>query len=78
MQNAITSILGKTPSESDLVHLSSYQPKPLDLVGYLIVQKYLNEGKLQDFIELWRNHFIKHCKPEYLPFGWHVTRPATL
>lgn len=37
--------------------------------GKLIVDKIQD---YQDFVELWRGHFINIMKPKYMPYGWDV------
>jgi hypothetical protein len=40
--------------------------------GYHVVQKLNNEEKIEDFVKLWRNHFIDTMQPKYMPTGWSV------
>jgi hypothetical protein len=37
--------------------------------GRMVVAK---QGSVENFIIMWRQHFLDHVKPEYLPTGWHV------
>lgn len=40
--------------------------------GYHVVQKLDTEDKIEEFVKLWRNHFIKTMNPMYMPNGWSV------
>jgi transposase-like protein len=40
--------------------------------GYHVMKKLNTSEKLEDFIKLWRNHFIDNAKPKYMPTGWSV------
>lgn len=40
--------------------------------GYHIVQKLDTEEKIEDFVKLWRNHFIDTMQPQFMPNGWSV------
>jgi hypothetical protein len=40
--------------------------------GYHVIQKLNTEEKIEDFVKLWRNHFINTMKPKYMPYGWSV------
>jgi len=40
--------------------------------GYHVAQKLNTEGKIEEFIKLWRNHFIDTMKPKYMPNGWSI------
>lgn len=40
--------------------------------GYHVVKKLDNEVKIEEFVKLWRNHFIDTMQPEYMPNGWSV------
>jgi len=47
--------------------------------GEIVMDKLVIEGKeaIQEFVEMWRNHFLKHAKPRYMPKNWDVKRPAS-
>jgi hypothetical protein len=47
--------------------------------GEIVVEKLIKEGDeaIQDFVEMWREHFIKYAKPKYMPKHWDVKRPAS-
>jgi len=40
--------------------------------GYHVVQKLDTEEKIEDFVKLWRNHFIDTMQPLYMPTGWSI------
>lgn len=40
--------------------------------GYLVLQKLDTEKKIEEFVKLWRNHFINTTNPQYMPEGWSV------
>jgi len=40
--------------------------------GYHVVQKLDTEEKIEDFVKLWRNHFIDTMQPKFMPTGWSV------
>ena len=46
--------------------------KALITHGELVVSR-MNETP-QEFVEIWRKHFIETMKPQHLPNGWSVTR----
>lgn len=47
--------------------------------GQIVAEKLVLEGPeaIQEFVEMWRNHFIEHAKPKYMPKHWSVDRPAS-
>jgi hypothetical protein len=40
--------------------------------GYHVAQKLDTEEKIEEFVKLWRNHFINTMNPEYMPDGWSI------
>jgi exonuclease 3'-5' domain-containing protein 2 len=40
--------------------------------GYHVVQKLDTEEKIEDFVKLWRKHFIETLNPQYMPKGWSI------
>ena len=40
--------------------------------GYHVVQKLDTEEKIEDFVKLWRNHFVDTMQPHFMPTGWSV------
>ncbi|MEK6829531.1 MAG: hypothetical protein AABY15_05385 [Nanoarchaeota archaeon] len=47
--------------------------------GQIVVEKLIEEGPqaIQDFVEMWREHFIQNAKPKYMPKYWDIKRPAS-
>jgi len=47
--------------------------------GEIVVEKLLLQGDqaIQEFVEMWRAHFLKHAKPKYMPKHWDPKRPAS-
>jgi exonuclease 3'-5' domain-containing protein 2 len=40
--------------------------------GYHVAKKLDTEEKIEDFVKLWRNHFIETMHPMFMPNGWSV------
>jgi hypothetical protein len=40
--------------------------------GYHVAQKLDSEEKIEEFVKLWRNHFIDTMHPKFMPDGWSV------
>jgi hypothetical protein len=40
--------------------------------GYHVAQKLDTEEKIEEFVKLWRNHFINTMNPQYMPTGWSI------
>lgn len=40
--------------------------------GYHVVQKLDTHEKIENFVKMWRRHFIDTMKPKYMPLGWSV------
>jgi hypothetical protein len=40
--------------------------------GYHVVQKLDTEEKIEDFVKLWRKHFIDTMQPQFMPIGWSI------
>jgi hypothetical protein len=40
--------------------------------GYHVVKQLDTEEKIEDFVKLWRNHFIDTMQPKYMPTGWSI------
>ncbi len=47
--------------------------------GELVVEKIKLEGReaIQDFVEMWRQHFLDYANPKYMPKHWDVKRSAS-
>ena len=40
--------------------------------GYHVVRKLDTHEKIEDFVKMWRAHFLQTMKPKYMPTGWSV------
>lgn len=40
--------------------------------GYHVVKKLNTESKIEEFVKLWRKHFIETMNPQYMPVGWSI------
>lgn len=40
--------------------------------GYHVVKKLNTHEKIEEFIKMWRAHFLQTMKPKYMPTGWSV------
>ena len=40
--------------------------------GYHLVQKLDTPDKMEEFVKLWRKHFIDTTQPKYMPDGWSI------
>ena len=40
--------------------------------GFHVVQKLDTEEKIEEFVKLWRNHFIDTMNPLFMPTGWSI------
>ena len=40
--------------------------------GYHVVLKLDTEEKIEEFVKLWRKHFIDTMNPQFMPVGWSV------
>ena len=38
--------------------------------GWRMVQMVMREGKIVDFVRLWRQHFLDTMKPKMMPYAW--------
>jgi len=45
--------------------------------GERVVKKLIENGKLREFIKMWREHFLSTMKPEFLPIYWSVDHNLT-
>jgi hypothetical protein len=43
-----------------------------------IVEKVLEENHLFDFVKMWRQHFLDHAKPKFLPEHWSIEHPLEI
>lgn len=40
--------------------------------GYHVAQKLDTEDKIEEFVKLWRTHFIETMQPKFMPYGWSI------
>lgn len=40
--------------------------------GYHLMKKLDTHEKIEDFVKMWRAHFIQTMKPKYMPEGWSI------
>ena len=40
--------------------------------GYHVLQKLITEDGIENFVKLWRKHFMDAVQPKYMPTGWSV------
>lgn len=62
-------------SEQDIkdiidIHKNNKKEKRSNLFSKEVIDKIINEGELDDFIDNWRLHFFKNVNPQYMPEGW--------
>lgn len=60
----------KRLSKSRLIKISKIKEKNTNKKHGQIVYESLND--LQEFVEMWRKHFIDNMKPSYLPNNWDI------
>lgn len=61
-------ILSQLANES----LSQENPPSCSNWSNEIIENFMEEDKLHEFIKSWREHFIEYAKPQYLPELWSV------
>lgn len=74
--------LAKIPAEriAYLKETAALELRPVPVVegthwADVVLEKTLQDKSLFEFVKMWRQHFIDHMKPEYLPNGWDVNYP---
>jgi hypothetical protein len=40
--------------------------------GYHVVNKLNTHKKLEEFVKMWRAHFVQTTQPKYMPLGWSI------
>jgi hypothetical protein len=40
--------------------------------GYQIVKQLDTHEKIEDFVRMWRKHFVETMNPPYMPEGWSI------
>jgi exonuclease 3'-5' domain-containing protein 2 len=66
----IKEFLGREYTQDDLIQISNLKTSVLEKThGQIVVESVDN---LQEFIEMWRKHFIENNECSYLPADWNV------
>ncbi len=62
-----------------LVGIDYEEARKMKSHGEIVVEKLILQGDkaIQEFVEMWREHFIEHAKPKYMPKHWDIKRPAS-
>jgi ribosomal 50S subunit-associated protein YjgA (DUF615 family) len=62
-----------------LCEMDYEEAKKVKSHGEMVVEKLILQGDeaIQEFVEMWREHFIKYAKPKYMPKHWSIKRPAS-
>ena len=74
---AIETFLGRMPSASDLLDMAQRKvgiTRLNETHGRMVVARLPD---LEEFVKLWRKHFLDSMNPQFLPAHWHVDRPMT-
>ena len=77
LKERVREALGKKHiTDKDIFNLSKVDPKEcysqIDSHGKIVVDALKD---LQEFVEMWRQHFIDSMKPKFMPEYWNVKRP---
>jgi hypothetical protein len=75
LQNKIATFLGKMPNQDDLVALSKIKVTTKFCSNMAEKMQNIN---YQEFVEMWRNHFITTLEPKFLPLYWDVSRSVEI
>lgn len=61
-----------------LVEIDYKEARKIKSHGEIVVEKLVLGGhdEIQEFVEMWRNHFLEYAKPKYMPNYWDVNRSA--
>jgi len=46
--------------------------------GDMIIEQVKKEGKLFEFVQMWRQHFLDTTNPQFMPQHWSVNRPLII
>lgn len=76
IEEEVKNYLGREPTEEDLHRLM--QLKPIDYSKHiqhaqLVMAKVTD---LDEFVQMWRRHFVETMSPKFMPQHWVVDRPA--
>lgn len=63
---------GKTLSEVSEIDIWSIAKERIDSVSREVIEKLENYMSLEDFIVMWRKHFIESMEPKFMPEGWKI------
>lgn len=70
LRSKVKSFFGiKRLTKSTLIKLSTIKIKTSKTHGEMVVSSLEN---IQDFIEMWRKHFVDNTKPKFLPDNWKI------
>lgn len=70
LRNKLKSFFGiKRLTKSRLIQLSKIKTNKNTTHGEMVVSSLDN---IQDFIEMWRKHFVDNTKPKFLPDNWKI------
>lgn len=63
----------------DLANVDFKRASEIKSHGEIVVEKVVLGGRksVQEFVEMWREHFLEHAKPKYMPKHWDAKRPAS-
>ena len=63
----------------NLININYDEVKKIKSHGEIVVETIMLEGAeaMQEFVEMWRKHFIDTMKPRYMPKYWDIKRPAS-
>lgn len=63
----------------NLVQLKYEEARENKSHGEVVVEKLIQEGEhaIQEFVEMWREHFIAHANPKFMPKHWDLKRSAS-
>lgn len=81
MFDLLCKYMGKTPTEADVKFLADGFIRKGKTTGdykshgQLVIEKVTD---LQEFVELWRYHFLECMKPKYIPEGWNPKTPIDI
>lgn len=61
---------------NETIEETALRPKPIAVMphnhGKLMVEKLLELGRLQEFIQQWRHHFVTTMNPQFLSESWEL------
>lgn len=78
LERRITEHLGRMPSHDDLSASVMQNRTPVTTHAEIVVGKLSGIDAINDFVILWRKHFIETMEPKFLPDHWDVDRRFAL